>query len=233
MSRDLYTSMAGAAATWRELETLSSNLANATTQGFKAERHRFVQTGNSDEPLGASYVEFERAEYDLTDGVMSRDNVETHFALQGRGFLLAEDANGQEVLVRGGAFELDADRFLVTPQGDRLLGVGGPIQVPPEMTIAVTPDGVVKTNDGTELAEFRRVTATEIEPLGGTRWRAISDIEDTDEVVVHQGALESSNVNPLSSMTDLITASRLFEAYQKAMQTSDEMDARMYKAGGK
>ncbi len=232
MSRDLYTSLSGAAAAWREIETISTNLANASTQGFKAERHRFKLVGDGDQPLGASYVQYERADFDLTDGVIQRDDVDTHFALQGRGFMLAEDANGEEILVRGGAFELDADRFLVTPQGDRILGLGGAIEVPPEMSIQVTPDGVVKSNDGTEIGQLRLVDAEEIEPLGGTRWRALSDIEDTDQVVVHQGALETSNVNPLASMTDLVTASRLFEAYQKAMQTSDEMDARIYKSGG-
>jgi len=233
VSRDLYTSLSGAAAAWREIETISTNLANASTQGFKAERHRFTLTGDSSEPLGASYVQFERADFDLTDGVLQRDDVDTHFALQGKGFMLAEDANGAEILVRGGAFELDADRFLVTPQGDRLLGVGGAIEIPPEMTISVSPDGVITTNDGTEIAQLRLVNAEEIEPLGGTRWSALSPVEDTDQVVVHQGALETSNVNPLSSMTDLVTASRMFEAYQKAMQTSDEMDARIYKSGGK
>ena len=46
-----------------------------------------------------------------------------------------------------------------------------------------------------------------------------------------QGALESSNVDPIRAMVELIEASRMFEAYQKAMQASDELDEKLNRMG--
>ena len=48
---------------------------------------------------------------------------------------------------------------------------------------------------------------------------------------VIQGALESSNVDPIRAMVELIEASRMFEAYQKAMQASDELDEKLNRMG--
>jgi flagellar basal body rod protein FlgG len=60
--------------------------------------------------------------------------------------------------------------------------------------------------------------------MGGTSWRSQGPVFEVARVEVVQGALEASNTDPMRSMTELMEASRYFEAYQKAMQTSDQLD---------
>jgi flagellar basal-body rod protein FlgF len=81
---------------------------------------------------------------------------------------------------------------------------------------------------GQELDRLRIVSAANLAPMGGTSWRADSPVYEVEGVEVVQGSLESSNTDPMRSMTELMEASRYFEAYQKAMQTSDQLDGQLY-----
>jgi flagellar basal body rod protein FlgG len=155
-----------------------------------------------------------------------RDQVDTHLALRGRGFFVAGEGASQ-VLVRAGAFHLDGEGFLVSQAGQRIQGQGGPIQLEPEQRLTVTADGCVLDEAGQEIDRLRIADADDLEALGGTSWRARSPLREAGGVEVIQGALEGSNTDPMRSMTELMEASRYFEAYQKAMQTSDELDAEL------
>jgi flagellar basal-body rod protein FlgF len=130
--------------------------------------------------------------------------------------------------------QLDANNNLTTASGEPLLGEAGPIQIPLGFTFEVAKDGgvYVSRDDGREtqpnlLDTLRLVDADQLEPLGGSRWRAASGIREAEGVQVLQGALEMSNVDPIRNMVDLIQAGRHFEIYQRAMKTSDETDARL------
>lgn len=224
-SRDIYPSVSGAAASWRQLEVVANNLANANTTGFKAQRVVFESDGsNSYGVLSDSYVRADVSESDFSDGSLQIDGQQSHFALQGRGFFAVQGPDGEELLVRSGAMRLDAERRLVTASGEPVLGQGGPIEVPEGEDILVSPDGTVRTGAGDEIDQLRIIDADDLEPMGGTRWRARGETRAAEGVQVIQGALEGSNADPLRSMTGLVEAGRYFEVYQKAMQTSDELD---------
>lgn len=228
MSRDIYPSLSGAAASWRHLEVLSNNIANADTVGFKAQRTRFDNVLTSQPGILADgYVQADHSTQDFSDGELHQDGVSTHFALRGRGFFAVESpASGANVLMRAGAFQLDQQGYLVTQEGERVLGQSGPIQLMDGLgELSVTADGAVLI-DGQEQDRLRIVDADQLEPIGGTRWKAPAGVRDAQGVTVVQGALEGSNLNPMQGMTELIQTSRYFEMYQKAMQTSDEMDRR-------
>jgi len=90
----------------------------------------------------------------------------------------------------------------------------------------VSPDGTVRTTTGDEIDRLRLLDADEVRPVGATLWQSTGDTRPAEGVQVIQGALEGSNADPLQSMTGLIEAGRYFEAYQKAMQTSDELDGK-------
>ncbi len=237
MSRDIFPSLSGAIASARQIELVANNVANQSTVGFKAQRGTFEQVNRSFEPLANSYVKLSPGYPDLSDGPLIEDGGETHLALQGRGFLVVEGGEGQggQLLCRGGALRLDRDGFLVTDRGEKVLGESGPIQVPENEHITVDQAGKVSTTRGDELAQLRLVVPSgppgSVEELGGTRWLARAGTRPATEVVVVQGALEGSNTNPVKEMVDLIQATRYFELYQKAMQTSDELDGRMYATG--
>ena len=99
MSRDIYTSVAGASATWRQLEVVANNVANLNTAGFKEQRVSFEITEREDAPLSATHVQISTEGADMSDGAIIPDGVDTHLALRGRGFFQVEGDDGP-VLVR-------------------------------------------------------------------------------------------------------------------------------------
>ncbi len=230
MSRDIYTSLSGAKAAWRTLETVANNVANTNTDGFKAIKNRYESVQRSYWSLGNTQLRAAQDGADMRDGSVKLDGDKHHFALQGRGFFEVMGDGGKQ-LQRGGSFHLDNLNYLVTSTGAKVLGRSGPIEVPWGEEIRVSEDGAVFTTSGIELDTLSLVDADEVVPLGGTRWEAKTPTYDAKEVTVLQGALETSNVDPMASMITLIEASRQFEIFQKALRTSDQMDAQIQKVG--
>ena len=226
MSHDIYASMSAASAAWTQLEVVANNLANSSTAGFKEQRVSFDLQGAMDDPMGDVYVQADLATPNFADGALVHDGVETHLALRGKGFFMAGE-EGSQVLVRSGNFQLDSEGFLVTSGGLKVHGQGGAIQLLPGEKLTVASDGTILDEEGQELDRLKLVTAAELTPLGGTSWRADSVAYEVEGVEVVQGSLEGSNTDPMRSMTELMEASRYFEAYQKAMQTSDQLDGQL------
>ena len=218
MSRDIYPSLSGASAAWKHLEVISNNIANSSTTGFKEQRLRFESAVVGEGPLGEGYVQTGPAVQDFSDGQVMTDNVDTHMALQGRGFFQLEDGT----LARAGMFSMNQDGFLVTPDGQKVMGEAGPIQLEVGERFRVDREGAILV-DGAEIDRFTLVDADELEPLGGSRWRPGGLLRPAQAEVI-QGALEGSNSDPMRSMTELVQTSRYFEIYQSAMQASDELD---------
>jgi flagellar basal-body rod protein FlgF len=228
MSRDIYPSLSGATAAWRHMEVVANNVSNANTDGFKTQRLRFENVLMDPGLLGDGYVQADHSVQDFQDGSIRQDNVPTHLALQGKAFFAVEGAGGGEVLQRAGNFQLDVDGYLVTADGEKVKGQSGPIQLlNGRGELVVARDGAVLV-DGEEVDRLRIVDAAELTPIGATKWTAPGGAVQLEQgqVNVVQGALESSNLDPMRAMTDLIQTSRYFEMYQKAMQTSHEMDGR-------
>jgi flagellar basal body rod protein FlgG len=226
MSRDIYTSVAGASATWRQLEVAAHNIANVNTTAFKEQRVAFEIAEREEAPLSATHVRLSVDGADLTDGSIIEDGVDTHLALRGRGFFQVEGPDGA-VLVRSGRFQMDSEHRLVTERGETVMGRSGPIEIPEGTLITVAEDGTIMTNEGDELDTLLIMDAGEIVPLGNGRWAAQGATTEAQDVRVVQGALEGSNVDPVKSMVRLMEAARSFEMFQKAMQTSDRMDEQL------
>lgn len=231
MSRDIYSSLSGAMASWTQLETLANDLANAQTTGFKGGRVVFELAGPNSHPLGRAYAATTAVEDDLRDGAIVPDGISTHFALQGQGFFALEQADGAPLLTRDGRFSLDVDGRLVGAGGLPVLGQGGPIYVPEGETIRVDAEGIVYGSASGEIGQLRVVDG-DVRRLGANTWSVEGELVPTDARVV-QGSLEKSNVDPLVAMVSLVEASRSFEAFQKAMQASDELDERLNRSGGR
>lgn len=244
MSWEAYSGVSGASAAWAQMDVVSHNLSNVSTNGFKSRSVTFAvaQGAQSNAPLGQGYVEPMPATADLRDGPLDKTDRELDLALQGEGFFTLEKPSGEQLLTRGGRFHTDEENFVVSVDGWRLRGSGGPIQVPIGERLIVSEDGWLRTDGGMELGTLE-VLSGPVEPVGSTYWRATGELEDVVQgqigqdpdkaprVRVHQGHLERSNVDPLRVMVDLIEASRYFEAYQNIMKSSDEADARLARTG--
>ena len=127
---------------------------------------------------------------------------------------------------------MNSERQLVNSSGMTLMSDGGPVAIQIGENLQITEDGRLI---GTETGEFGRLQisqSAQIERAGGNLYLAKGQLNTVDIPIVQQGALEQSNVDPLSTMVELIQATRYFEAFQKAMQTSDEADSRLIRLGG-
>ncbi|MDF1506063.1 flagellar hook-basal body protein [Roseisolibacter sp. H3M3-2] len=219
------TGLASAAASlryWeRRSEIVAHNLANASTDGFKAERVFARLLGSNGAALPAA-----QTATDLTSGALKPTGNPLDVAIQGDGFLVVQTPAGER-FTRGGSLQLDAERRLVDGAGNPLLGERGPVVVPPGATLAVANDGAVSM-DGKPVDRLRVERAgagAELQHEGGTllvpdAGRAAVPPADRR---VRQGAVEESNVNPVSAMVDMIAVQRAYASVQKAVTTLDEV----------
>ncbi len=235
MSHDIYPSLSGAMATWQQVEVIANNLSNTSTAGFKQTRVSFDNVIADPRPLGDGFTRVSTVGVELTDGPLIQTGVETHVALQGDGFFVVQGTNGEEFLTRDGQFRLNDSRFLVNQRNELVQGDAGPIYVPIDHRIEVDLQGNVtsRRNDGTDvvvsqLGRLRIVTADAVESRGGLHFVAPEGSRDATDFQVINGAIEQSNTNPMTAMVDLIQASRYFDIFQKAIQTSDTMDGTIY-----
>lgn len=228
MSSEIYTALAGARSSWRQLESVAHNLANTDTTGFKAQRMSFRAVGPTADPLGEVYSTPDQITPLRTDGALENTDVPTDLALQGTGWFAVE-AGGGERLTRDGRFQISQEGWLVTGSGHRVLSESGPIALEPGQPFAVSDTGELTSGED-YLGQLRLVDAS-VAPDGANLWRAEGPVVEAKPKVV-QGALERSNTDPMRGMVELIEASRTFEAFQSAMRASDEADARLIRMGG-
>lgn len=224
--RDIYIALSGATTSWDHLSTVSNNLANAQTQGYRETRVAFELAGPPGS-MGAQYAVTGKTSYSAEDGALQIDEDPNHLALRGDGFFALDDGT----FTRDGSFQLDNDGKLVTSDGASVLADGGPIQLAPGESLSVASDGTVTGSKSGELGRISIVALSGASPLGGNRWSGTGG-EMPESTSVVQGAVEGSNADTMRGMIEMMEASRYFEAEQKAIQASDEIRARLNRIGG-
>jgi flagellar basal body rod protein FlgG len=210
------------------MEQVSNNMANLNTLGFKGRRVPFENYMKDPGLLGDGYTKLGEVKVDFGNGAIVRDGVNSHLALRGEGFFAVESSNGETLLQRSGSFQFDSNGVLVNSMGERVMGRYGAIQLNDlEQQITVASDGRVLDEQGMELGQLMVVNSDELEPLDNSRWRPGEIQNLTGSVTIEQGALEGSNVDAFRTMIDLMQTTRYMEMYQKAIQTSDQMDSEL------
>jgi flagellar basal-body rod protein FlgF len=129
---------------------------------------------------------------------------------------------------------MNANGLLQTARGDTVQGDGGPITIPPEVTVAIGGDGTISTiatttkpGAPTILGRIKLVNPNEADLVRGDdglfRMReGLPPAEADAAVTVTSGAVEGSNVNPVEAMVSMIAQARSFEMQMKAMQTAND-----------
>jgi len=209
-------------------DRVANNLANANTVGFQRDR-AFAQALDErlDHEGTAQSTRVAGQWADQTGGSLQETGGPLHLALEGEGFFAVQDASGQTRYTRAGEFVLDADGTVRSPGGLALLRDDGvPLTLPPSGgEIAVTTGGEVSVGG---VAVGRVSVVQPIDPralvrLDGATYASAGVAVEPAEARVRQGFLESSNVDAVREMTDLIAHVRLFESQQKALQTTDDV----------
>jgi flagellar basal-body rod protein FlgF len=189
----------------RALTTVSQNVANLTTPGYRASR----RVEGFDTTLST---------IDLHDGALVDTGRPADLALQGRGFFTVQQGE-RSFLTRGGQFRVDADGHLVDGGGRAVLGEDGPIQLSGDV-FDVAENGEIRQGGQVvdQLALMDVDDPSGLESVGdGLFAYAGAPVDGTAKV--HQGALEGSNVDPGNEMVRLMEISRHAGSVQRAIST--------------
>ena len=130
---------------------------------------------------------------------------------------------------------LDIDGNLIDATGNQILGDGGPINLPPSSSITIGSDGVISYVPIGETALGRvtqgRISLVNPDPAtlskgldGHIRAEAGANLEPSADVQLSVGALETSNVNSIAAMVQMIELARSFEGHVQTMKSADELD---------
>jgi len=237
MDAAMYKALSGAIVQMRKLEVVSQDLANINTSGYKGQRLAFNEVLAARLPAetrSGGFVAVGDQRTDFLQGHLQGTGNPFHLAIDGEGYFVVETPRGERY-TRSGGFTMSADGTVITPQGEPLLGEGGPIQVPGGRMI-VGLDGTVRSENG-EVGKLRIVRFLENRQVvkeGANLLRAdAANVEDVATPRVVQSALEQSNVSPIDSMVSMITIQRQFEAYERAMKLMDGATEKMIADAGR
>ncbi|HEX5785302.1 MAG TPA: flagellar basal-body rod protein FlgG [Burkholderiaceae bacterium] len=257
MINSLQIAKTGMQAQQTQLDVISHNLANVATSGFKRGTAQFEDLiyqnlrqvgGNTSEQtelptglqlgLGVRTVATART---YTQGNLQESSNNLDVAINGNGFFQIEMPDGSTAYTRDGSFKVDAQGQLVNSSGYRVLGgVTLPIDA---RSVTIGKDGVVSVIIGNnptpqqagtiELANF--INPAGLEPRGqnlfsettasGNPTTGAPSSEGMGQVL--QGFLESSNVNVVQELVNMIQTQRAYEMNSKSIQTSDQMLQRL------
>ena len=232
MDSGYYAACTALAARTEALDTIANNLANANTAGFRAEHNIFssvlATAGNGSDLSNAinNFGVLGGTSLDLSQGALQKTGNDLDLAIQGSAFFVVQTANGP-MYTRNGSFQVSATGQLITQSGDAVMGDKGIIAMLPGPA-SISADGTISSN-GAVAGKLRLVNfpaGTPLKSEGGTYYSAPPKTAKTaTDSSVQQGALENSNVNPIVSMVELITAQRSAESMQRALSMfSTEMD---------
>lgn len=235
MDHLIYTSMTGANASVYRQDVLANNLANVSTNGFRAELSTFRAVPLRGEGSTTRVFALEAtAGYLDKPGPVQRTGRALDAMAQGNAWFAVQGLDGTEAYTRNGAFEVSPQGQLVTGNGLVVLSNGGaPIDIPQGMEVTIGFDGTISGKTGnqpsTQLARLKLATPTPEDPLkrgADGLFRATSgDPMPADATAkIQTGALEGSNVNAIESMVGMIQVARQFEAQMKLLQSSESND---------
>ena len=217
--------------------SISHNLANASTVGFKANLDTFTNWHLSGGPGMNTriYNQLEMRGSNLLSGDFTTTNRELDAAINGEGWFAVQGRDGTEAYTRAGDFRLDALGQLTTGAGHPVIGNAGPIVLPQASKIEIGADGsisILPVGQGADsMAVVDRIklvnpSQNELVKSGDGLFRLSTGAiaPPAAGVTVASGVLEHSNVNAVAELVELINNQRQFEANVKIMRTAQESD---------
>lgn len=232
----IYTTASGVQDLMLTQTITANNLANASTTGFRADfDHSLSQylTGQGYDSRVFSGAHQEAV--NLNPGAIQTTGRSLDFAVNGDGWIAVVGDLGTEGYSRRGDLKVDELGQLVNGAGDQILGESGPIALPPFSQLEIGDDGtisIVPLGEGPEtLAVVDRIKLVNLDSQGlhksedGLIRQQNDEIAPADASVrLISGALESSNVNPVSSLVEMIELSRRFEGHIRMLSLAEELD---------
>jgi flagellar basal-body rod protein FlgF len=235
MSQALFSAASGATYHEKRLDVLANNLSNINTAGYKQDKLIFripKEEGAGREGSGGMSFLYSPppmpagTTIDFSQGDLKATGNPLDLALNGSGFFCIESPDGTQY-TRKGSFTLNQDGVLVTKQGHPVQGDSGTIKISGQ-DVSIDEKGniyadgervgAVKVVKILDLHNLRKVGDAMFTPAEGEA----KEVKD-DDAIVKQGFIETSNVNGLRAMTEMIDVMRGYESYQKVIQHIDDV----------
>ncbi|WP_035384775.1 flagellar basal-body rod protein FlgF [Ferriphaselus sp. R-1] len=233
MDRVIYTAMTGASHILHQQAAVSENLANNNTPGFRSALNTFRAVPLQGQGLQTrAFVVDSTAGSDFSSGVLQPTGRELDVAVNGKGWLAVQLPDGSEAYTRNGSLQSTPNGILQTRSGLTVVGEGGPITLPPNTEVSIARDGTITTvptgNTPVQVqvvGRLKLVNPPENQMVRGEDglFRTADKQPATADasVSVVPGNLESSNVNVVEAMVNMIALGRSFEMQMKVLQNAD------------
>ena len=237
MNQTMLISLSHQMAAYQAMDSIANNIANVSTPGFKRETPTFqeyvaqVQPGEGEQGGNSvSYVQETGVVRDLSEGPMQSTGGKFDFAIHGNGYFVIQTANGERY-TRNGHFTLDLNGKLSTEDGNEVETQGGALSITPQDgDVNVSGDGTVSaTINGTQsqlgklkVVDFANDAALQKE--GDSLYSTTQTANAAKNVKVIQGMLESSNVQPVVEISNMIEIMRSYQATANLSQSQQSQD---------
>jgi flagellar basal-body rod protein FlgF len=235
MDRLIYTAMTGANAAENRQAILANNLANVSTNGFRAELHTFRSVPVRGDGATTRVMALETTPgFSDLPGTPQRTGRAMDAMTAGNSWFGVQGRDGTEAYTRNGSFEVSSDGTLLNSSGLTVLSDGGsPITVPPGAAVTLGSDGTLSAKVGnqppTGIGRLKLITPTADDPLkrgedGLFRSTSGDPLPQDGTARLQLGVIEGSNVNAIETMVDMIQAARQFDSQTRLMQTAEAND---------
>jgi len=235
MDRIIYTAMSGANAAAHRQAVLANNLANAATDGFRAETSTFRAVPMHGSGAGTRVFALEATSgHSQSAGPAQRTGRALDAMALGNAWFAVQALDGSEAYTRAGALELASDGTLMSSDGFVILSDSdSPIEVPPQSSVQLSADGTLtaqapgqaaETVGRIKLATPDAETALQRGDDGLFRTAGGEALAHDANARLVSGAIEGSNVNTVQTMVEMIAAARQFETQTRLLQTAQSND---------
>jgi len=234
MDRLIYTAMTGAKQIMEQQTTVSHNMANVGSTGFRAQVDTFravpvegkglpTRTQVVDDTIGA----------DFSEGTIRQTGRILDVAVQGAGWIAVQTPDGKEAYTRAGALKVSPNGILQTEGGLNVRGDSGPIAIPFETSLLIGKDGTVSSLVPGSIPETMAVLgriklvnppADSIKRGDDGLFRSNTDkpVAADPKVTLLGGALEDSNVNVVDCMVRMISLGRQFDMNMSLLKNAQD-----------
>ena len=232
MENPTYIALSRLDAQQRTMDVIAGNIANANTVGYKSERVLFsdflVRQKNTHTAPGGEVLSFtqDRATYrDHSAGSLTQTGNPLDLALGSSGYFSVQTPNGTR-LTRSGRFGLLPDGTVADASGNALLDTSGsPIQLPAgDSRVQVAADGTISGDSG-QIAKVGVVDVGDVNrlfPEGGRLFRSDITPQPASQPKIVQGAVEESNVQPITELTHMMQTERDFQFVSQFVQSEGD-----------
>ena len=235
MDKAIYLAMASGQNIMSAQAVHANNLANANTSGFQSdfEQARSLTVDHAAGLTARAYAITEQAGTNFSRGALIETGRDLDIAIEGEGWIAVQGKDGKEAFTRAGSLQVSPFGQLVTGNGLPVLGNGGPIAIQPFDTITLGKDGTITIQPEGQGAEVLAVVdrIKLVSPdykelskgLDGLIRRNDGQEQEFDPSIrLRAGFVESSNVDTVNELTQIMALSRQFEINIKMMKTIEE-----------